>query len=75
MGLGITIHDDQGDHIFNRTHIMPGLYEPDEGETIDLHETLLWIKKLELQHIIIEMGAKMVVEAVDSSRTIIFGFW
>ncbi|KAL8520573.1 hypothetical protein ACS0TY_011200 [Phlomoides rotata] len=28
MGLGVIIHDESGRHLFSRSHVMPGLYEP-----------------------------------------------
>ncbi|KAL8526283.1 hypothetical protein ACS0TY_015487 [Phlomoides rotata] len=65
MGLGIIIHDDRGRHFLSRSHVIPSLYEPEEGETIGLHEALSWIKDLGETRLVIEMDAKNVVDAVN----------
>ncbi|KAL8472197.1 hypothetical protein ACS0TY_029424 [Phlomoides rotata] len=75
MGFGIIIHDHMGHHIYSRSHVMPGLYEPEVGETIELHEALSWIKELGLARVIVEMDAKNVVDAIngDEENNSIFG--
>ncbi|KAL8470914.1 hypothetical protein ACS0TY_033480 [Phlomoides rotata] len=67
MGLGVIIHDERGHHLFSRSHVMPGLYEPEEGEAIGLHEALSWIKDLGVTKVVIEMDAKNVVDAINGS--------
>ncbi|KAL8490405.1 hypothetical protein ACS0TY_025567 [Phlomoides rotata] len=44
---------------------MPGLYQPDEREAIGLHEAHSLIKDLGLSRVIVEMDAKLVVEAIN----------
>ncbi|KAL8486662.1 hypothetical protein ACS0TY_023381 [Phlomoides rotata] len=67
MVFGIIIHDEYGNHFFSRTHVMPGIYRPEEGEAIGLYEALSWIKDLGLSRVIVEMNAKMVVDGVNGS--------
>lgn len=65
MGLGLTLHNEWGEYIYSRTYVMPGVYKPEKGEAIGLHEALSWIKELGLERVIIEMDAKMVVDAMN----------
>ncbi|KAL8515507.1 hypothetical protein ACS0TY_014262 [Phlomoides rotata] len=68
MGMGIILHDDRGHHFLSRSHVMPGLYEPEEGEAIGLHEALSWIKDLRVSRVVVEMDAKNVVDAVNGNE-------
>lgn len=74
IGLGFTIHDERDNHIFSRNHVMPGSYKPEEGEAIGLHEALSWIKELRLERAIIEMDAKLVVDAIYNSSVSLSAF-
>ncbi|KAL8549271.1 hypothetical protein ACS0TY_008208 [Phlomoides rotata] len=65
MGLGIIIHDDGGRHYLSRSYVMSGLYKLEEGEAIGFHEALSWIKYLGETRVVIEMDAKIVVDAVN----------
>ncbi|KAL8468232.1 hypothetical protein ACS0TY_031465 [Phlomoides rotata] len=67
MGLGIIIHDSYGRHIYiySRSHVMSGLYQPEEDEAIGLHEALSWIKDLSMHRVVIEMDVKFVVDAMN----------
>lgn len=67
IGFGCILHDGWGNHLFSRTHVMPGSYSPEESEAIGLHEALSWIKDLGITRVIIEMDAKIVVDAVNDS--------
>ncbi|KAL8549893.1 hypothetical protein ACS0TY_008654 [Phlomoides rotata] len=68
MGIGLTLWDSNGSHVYSRTLVLPGLYAPDEGEAIGLFESLSWVSELDLQNIEIEMDAKLVVDAFNDAR-------
>ncbi|KAL8527499.1 hypothetical protein ACS0TY_005369 [Phlomoides rotata] len=66
MGFGLVVHDHNGRHLFSRSSTVPGLYASDEGEAIGIFEALNWIKELNLRNVIIEMDAKLVVDAFNA---------
>ncbi|KAL8538339.1 hypothetical protein ACS0TY_000358 [Phlomoides rotata] len=68
MGFGFVMHNSYGTHIFSKSLNMLGLYSLDEGEAIGLFEALGWIKELDLRNVIIEMDAKLVVDAFNARR-------
>ncbi|KAL8459186.1 hypothetical protein ACS0TY_036598 [Phlomoides rotata] len=68
MGIGLTLWDHNGGHVYSRTMSLSGLYALDEGEDIALFEALTWVTELDLRSVKIEMDAKLVVDAFNSSR-------
>ncbi|KAL8513872.1 hypothetical protein ACS0TY_013114 [Phlomoides rotata] len=66
MGIGLTLWNSSGNHVNSRTLALPGLYAPDEGEAIGLFEALTWLSKLDLRNVLIEMNAKLVVDAFNT---------
>ncbi|KAL8492918.1 hypothetical protein ACS0TY_024205 [Phlomoides rotata] len=66
MGIGLTLWDCYGSHVFSRTLVLPGLYASDEGEAIGLFEALTWIEELNVRNVRIEMDAKLVVDAFNA---------
>ncbi|KAL8496432.1 hypothetical protein ACS0TY_020229 [Phlomoides rotata] len=65
MGFGLVLCNNFGSHVCSRSLTLPGLYSSDEGEAIGLFEALNWIKELDLRDVIIEMDAKLVVDAFN----------
>ncbi|KAL8533694.1 hypothetical protein ACS0TY_009914 [Phlomoides rotata] len=66
MGIGLTLWDCTGSHVYSRTLALTGLYASDEDETIDLFEALTWVTELDLRNVLIEMDAKLVVDAFNT---------
>ncbi|KAL8479048.1 hypothetical protein ACS0TY_030809 [Phlomoides rotata] len=66
MSFGMIFWDNNGSHIYSRTLAMPGVYAPEKGETICLFEALSWIKELDVRNVLVEMDAKVVVNAFNS---------
>ncbi|KAL8472941.1 hypothetical protein ACS0TY_029963 [Phlomoides rotata] len=67
MGLAMILHDEVGDFVAGRSVVVSGLLHPDEWKVLGLTEALSWIKKIGLERVEIEMDAKLVVDAVNSS--------
>lgn len=67
--LGVMIFDDRGKQVISRTLLLVGNYRPEEGEAIMLFEALSWIKDMSLERVIIEMDAKMMVDALNMVET------
>ncbi|KAL8541107.1 hypothetical protein ACS0TY_002400 [Phlomoides rotata] len=68
MGIGLTLRDSNSSHVYNRTLVLLGLYALDEGEAIGLFESLSWVSELDLRNVVIEMDAKLVVDAFNANR-------
>ncbi|KAL8529675.1 hypothetical protein ACS0TY_006929 [Phlomoides rotata] len=76
MGIGLTLWDSIGAHVYSRSMVFPGLYASDEGEAIGLFEVLTWVKELDLRNVFIEMDAKLVVDAFNTPNVnaiLVFG--
>ncbi|KAL8511483.1 hypothetical protein ACS0TY_018036 [Phlomoides rotata] len=59
MGVGIIIHDAEGEFVSCRTIVVPGVFRVDEGEVMGLLKALSWIKQLGFERVIFEIGAKV----------------
>ncbi|KAL8460076.1 hypothetical protein ACS0TY_031839 [Phlomoides rotata] len=68
MGIGLTLWDYNGSHVYSRTLALPGLYASDESEAIGLFEALTWVAELNLRNVLIEIDAKLVVDAFNTPR-------
>ncbi|KAL8500237.1 hypothetical protein ACS0TY_020006 [Phlomoides rotata] len=66
MWIGLTLWDCNGSHVYNRTLALPGLYASDEGEAIGLFVVFTWVVELDLRNVLIEMDAKLVVDAFNA---------
>ncbi|KAL8485142.1 hypothetical protein ACS0TY_027436 [Phlomoides rotata] len=69
MEIGLTLWDSNGTHVYRRSLVLPGLYASEKGEAIGLFEALTWVKELDLRNVLIEMDAKLVVDAFNAPST------
>lgn len=49
------IHYDRGEHWINRSLVLPGFYQANEGKAIGLFEVLSWFEHSRLERVIVEM--------------------
>ncbi|KAL8547905.1 hypothetical protein ACS0TY_007278 [Phlomoides rotata] len=68
-GVGMVLHDDQGEFVVYKTLVVDAFYD-DEGEALGLFEALSWIRSLGLERIIVELDAKNVSDAMLSNRSL-----
>ncbi|KAL8543039.1 hypothetical protein ACS0TY_003785 [Phlomoides rotata] len=69
MGFRMILQDCSGSLISCRSMNMHGVYSPDEGEAIGVFESFSWIKQLNFRNVLIEMDAKLVVNAFNLAHT------
>ncbi|KAL8473654.1 hypothetical protein ACS0TY_030483 [Phlomoides rotata] len=67
MGVGIIIHDAEGEFISCRTIVVPGVFRVDEGEAMGLLEAFSWIKQLGFERVIFLIDAKLVFDALAAT--------
>lgn len=67
MGLGIIVWDDKGNVLVYHSSVIPGCASIREGEALGLLDAIPWVWTLGFSKIIFELGAKVVVKAVQSS--------
>ncbi|KAL8536667.1 hypothetical protein ACS0TY_012019 [Phlomoides rotata] len=68
MGIALSLWDCHGSHVYSHMLVLSGLYASDEGEAICLFEALSWVLELDLRNVVIEMDAKLVVDAFNATR-------
>ncbi|KAL8488936.1 hypothetical protein ACS0TY_025013 [Phlomoides rotata] len=66
MGVGMVLRNEFGNFIVGRTLIFQGCVDFKIGEAMGFLEAVSWAKSMNLEKVVIEGDAKVVVETVGS---------
>lgn len=66
-GIGMVVRNDKGDFILAKSLSLSGCLSVDLGEAMGFSEVLSWVKSLQLDRVIVEGDAKIVIDAINSS--------
>ncbi|KAL8523568.1 hypothetical protein ACS0TY_013515 [Phlomoides rotata] len=68
QGIGMVLRDEYGTFLEGRTKLLDCYPEVNVGEAIGFFEALSWLKEMNYGEVIVEEDAKIVVDAVNSTK-------
>ncbi|KAL8523243.1 hypothetical protein ACS0TY_013276 [Phlomoides rotata] len=60
MGIGVVVHDENGDFVCEKSILLSSLFRVDEGEAIGVLEALSWVKSFGNENVLLLRATEMV---------------